>query len=625
MTAMRNTPCFVGLFTVSALLALTPGCEGDDPTAPPPEDDVIVDGPSAQSVHSSKVRPPAISGGTLAVAHDLGIAVVSDPDRDRVLFVDLESNLPSHELALEPGDEPGRVIVDGAGRAHVALRNTHHIVTVNVATGELLSRRSVCNAPRGLASFRAVDDPTDDTLLVTCATGELVELEAAPDGAELARVELEPDLRDVVLTGNGTRAGRKVLVSSFRSADVLALGADLTFAGRSRPVGYTHQFTGRAFTSNVAWRMVPSMAGGAVMLHQRSATVPIGDANQQVPQQYYASLDCGSSVVHGSATEFDENGEVLTSNLGVGLAVLPVDLAVNPAGTDFASVAAGSGFVEVTSLEFPPADPCLGGASSFRINAGPEPIAVAYVADDEILVQLREPSTLLRYQVTSASFNFSHLATIDLGGESRRDTGHQMFHGNPDGLTSISCASCHPEGGDDAHVWQFTDIGSRRTQTLQGDITNTAPFHWDGDLEDLDHLMSKVFVERMGGQEQSPERVSAMKEWMRGIPRIPGPDVVDEAAVARGKALYENDALACSSCHGGDALTNNETVDVGTGRAFQVPTLMGIRNRAPYMHDGCAKTLHDRFDPECGGTAHGDLTGLTDGDVDDLVAYMNTL
>jgi hypothetical protein len=43
------------------------------------------------------------------------------------------------------------------------------------------------------------------------------------------------------------------------------------------------------------------------------------------------------------------------------------------------------------------------------------------------------------------------------------------------------------------------------------------------------------------------------------------------------------------------------------------------------MHDGCAKTLHDRFDPECGGTAHGDLTGLTDGDVDDLVAYMNTL
>jgi cytochrome c553 len=361
------------------------------------------------------------------------------------------------------------------------------------------------------------------------------------------------------------------------------------------------------------------------MLHQRSATVPIGDANQQVPQQYYASLDCGSSVVHGSATEFDENGDVLTSNLGVGMAVLPVDVSVNPAGTDFAAVAAGSGFVEVTSLEFPPSDPCLGAASSFRINAGPEPIAVAYIADDEIVVQLREPSTLLRYKVSSAAFNFSHEATIDLGGESRRDTGHQMFHGNPDGATAISCASCHPEGGDDAHVWQFTDIGSRRTQTLQGDITETAPFHWDGDLEDLDHLMSKVFVERMGGQEQSPERVSAMKDWMRGIPRLAGPDLVDEAAVARGKALYDSEALACSSCHGGDALTNNETVDVGTGRAFQVPTLMGIRYRAPFMHDGCAKTLHDRFDPVCGGNAHGDLTGVTDEDIDDLVAYMNTL
>lgn len=623
MSAMRNTSCFVGLLTASSLLALAPGCEEDD--LPPPDDTVIVDGPSAQSVHTSKVRPPAISGGTLAVARDLGVAIVSDSDRDRVVFVDLLSNLPVREVALEPGDEPGRVIVDAAGRAHVALRNTRDIVTLDVASGALLARRGVCNAPRGLASFRAVDDPTDETLLVSCATGELVELEAAPDGAELARAQLEPDLRDVVLTGNGTRAGRKILVSSFRSAEVLALASDLGFAGRSRPKGYTHQLTGRAFTSNVAWRMVPSMSGGAVMLHQRSATVPIGDANQQVPQQYYASLDCGSSVVHGSATEFDENGKVVTSNLGVGLAVLPVDLAVNPAGTDFASVAAGSGFVELTSLEFPPGDPCLGGASSFRINAGPEPIAVAYVADDEILVQLREPSTLLRYRVTTASFNFSHLATIVLGGESRRDTGHRMFHGNPDGATSISCASCHPEGGDDAHVWQFTDIGSRRTQTLQGDITNTAPFHWDGDLEDLDHLMSKVFVERMGGQEQSPERVAAMTEWMRGIPRILGPDLVDEAAVARGKALFENDALACSSCHGGDALTNNETVDVGTGRAFQTPTLMGIRNRAPYMHDGCAKTLHDRFDPTCGGTNHGDLSGVSDQDVDDLVAFMNTL
>jgi cytochrome c peroxidase len=84
-------------------------------------------------------------------------------------------------------------------------------------------------------------------------------------------------------------------------------------------------------------------------------------------------------------------------------------------------------------------------------------------------------------------------------------------------------------------------------------------------------------------------------------------------------------AAACGTCHSGAALTNNATVDVGTGEAFQVPSLVGIGYRAPFIHTGCAETLRDRFDPECGGAAHGDLAGLTDADLDDLVAYLETL
>jgi cytochrome c553 len=272
------------------------------------------------------------------------------------------------------------------------------------------------------------------------------------------------------------------------------------------------------------------------------------------------------------------------------------------------------------SLTEEPVDPCDEFATMSRIAVGGEPIAVGFGGGD-LLIQLREPSLLLRYNQSSNALS----ATVELGGASRRDTGHEMFHANPDGVTTISCASCHPEGGDDAHVWQFTDIGKRRTQTLQGDITDTAPFHWDGDLEDLDHLMSKVFVERMGGAEQSEQRVSALTNWLRGVPAIPAPERVDEAAVARGKALYEDDKVACGNCHGGQQLSNGETVDVGTGRPFQVPSLRGIRNRAPFMHDGCAPTLLDRFDPTCGGTDHGDLTDLSEADLADLVAYLDTL
>jgi hypothetical protein len=52
---------------------------------------------------------------------------------------------------------------------------------------------------------------------------------------------------------------------------------------------------------------------------------------------------------------------------------------------------------------------------------------------------------------------------------------------------------------------------------------------------------------------------------------------------------------------------------------------VGVAARAPFMHDGCAATLTQRFDPSCGGSAHGNVSGLGAGDIADLVAYLETL
>jgi hypothetical protein len=57
-----------------------------------------------------------------------------------------------------------------------------------------------------------------------------------------------------------------------------------------------------------------------------------------------------------------------------------------------------------------------------------------------------------------------------------------------------------------------------------------------------------------------------------------------------------------------------------------VPSLVGIGYRAPFIHDGCAATLRDRFDPKCGGgDLHGKTSGLTEEQIGDLVAYLETL
>jgi CxxC motif-containing protein (DUF1111 family) len=86
-------------------------------------------------------------------------------------------------------------------------------------------------------------------------------------------------------------------------------------------------------------------------------------------------------------------------------------------------------------------------------------------------------------------------------------------------------------------------------------------------------------------------------------------------------------ASGCASCHLGAHLTNNQASDVGTGKAFQVPSLLRIGLRAPFMHDGCATTLKDRFlNTACGGgDRHGKTSHLSEAQIDDLVAYLESL
>jgi mono/diheme cytochrome c family protein len=161
---------------------------------------------------------------------------------------------------------------------------------------------------------------------------------------------------------------------------------------------------------------------------------------------------------------------------------------------------------------------------------------------------------------------------------------------------------------------------------MLGGVLDTAPLHWDGDMADIDALMGEVFVNRMGGATPNEAQITALADWMQSLPARPARVTVAADAAARGEALFNDPAIGCASCHSGPAFTNNQTMDVGTGKAFQVPSLIGIGDRAPFMHTGCAETLHDRFDPACGGgDAHGSTSKLSQAQIDDLVAYLETL
>lgn len=592
--------------------SIAAGCSGTD-TIVPQED-----------IYIAAVAPPPINGGTLAIARDGNTAIAADTDRDVVWIVDVHASALKATVALEAGDQPGRVVVDESGRAHVVLMAGGAVATVDVASGKLVERREVCAAPRGIAYEAA-----GDRIHVACAGGELVSLPAA-GGAPTRTVKLDRDLRDVVVQGD------KLLVSRLRSAEVLVIGPEGKVWQRQTPptVRKLNFLTGMEndFQPAVAWRMVGRPNGGALMIHQRGMAGPVITTEPGG----YSGGGCDEGIVQTTVTEVNDGGEAspidipATGNASIPGTALPVDIAVSSTG-QMVVVAAGANAIVRTSVAgIVPAgmeDPC--GPPPTEDVPG-QPIAAAFLSNGTPVVQLREPAALYLPGTDE---------TITLPGESRRDTGHDLFHQSPSlsrgeamgefGVTSsIACASCHPGGGDDARTWDFQTIGPRRTQTLRGGISDTAPLHWDGDMRDVGHIMSEVFVNRMGGTKQDPRRAKLVSRWMDSVPKLPHTAPVDTAAVERGKAIYNDEKVACGSCHNGAKLTNNQFADVGTGKQFQVPTLMGIADRAPYMHDGCAPTLRDRFTGSAactGGDNHGVISHLTSAEIDDLVAYLETL
>jgi mono/diheme cytochrome c family protein len=138
--------------------------------------------------------------------------------------------------------------------------------------------------------------------------------------------------------------------------------------------------------------------------------------------------------------------------------------------------------------------------------------------------------------------------------------------------------------------------------------------------------MDDVFSGRMAGPLLSSDQKNALEAWVDTIPLMPQTAGLDSAAVARGSMIFNDASVGCSACHAGSLLTNNTTVDVGTGQAFQVPSLRSVSWRAPFMHNGCAQTLADRFNPTCGGgDKHGVTSTLTAAQLSDLEAYLESL
>ena len=212
-------------------------------------------GPShVRADHVASSPPPPISGGTLLATRDGAHAVAADPERDSVYVVDLKTHAVT-TMALTAGDEPGRVVEDGAGRIHVALRSGGALATIDASKGSLLARRDVCAAPRGVAW-----DASHGSRLGRVRHRRARRASCGRrSGGE--NIHVERDLRDVIV-GSGSLA-----VTKFRSAEVLRIASHGTITRRDplpSPDG--------SFAAHVAWRTVAGPSGTVVAVHQAEST-----------------------------------------------------------------------------------------------------------------------------------------------------------------------------------------------------------------------------------------------------------------------------------------------------------------------------------------------------------------
>jgi DNA-binding beta-propeller fold protein YncE/mono/diheme cytochrome c family protein len=517
-------------------------------------------------------------------------AVAADPDRDAVYVVDTGAAKLLFTVALQAGDEPGRSAEDAAGRVHVALRGGGALVTIDPGTGSIVGRRPVCPAPRGVAY-----DATSDALWVACATGELVLLPAA-GGAATKTLHVERDLRDVVVQNGG------LAVSKFRTAEVLHLGTDGRIVWRDvMPPLISSDIP------HVAWRMVADGSGSFLVVHQEESTQQIETSQ---PGAYGSGgIGAGSGPVETVVTFVGSRMSVDVPGM-----VLPVDIAVSRDGKREAVVGAGNTFIEATdNLAVLTSGELTDIQQIGGIDA--QATAVAFDGAGNVVVQTREPAALWVVRTELAP------ARITLSTTSRADLAHAIFHTLAG--VSIACASCHPEGGDDGHVW-LLDGTSKRTPSLRGTIRETAPYHWFGNEADLATLANDVYTSRMSGAQLDPHQLGSLRTWVEAIPAPPAPSWLDAAAVQRGQALFARADVGCSSCHSGPKYTNNADMNVGTGDSFQVPPLVGVGWRTPLLHDGCADTIADRFG-KCATAQHGSIGSLSPEDVSDLIAFLESL
>lgn len=204
--------------------------------------------------------------------------------------------------------------------------------------------------------------------------------------------------------------------------------------------------------------------------------------------------------------------------------------------------------------------------------------------------------------------------------------------------SGISCQSCHTYGESD---YSRHDIGGGSpvgTLSAMG-VAGTAPYLRDGSYPTLAslHDVAQGLYRGYQNREEEGLRADQMATYLTNSPRPSEglrtpPDPTTLLEVRRGAVVFGK--AGCASCHTPPAFTDLSTVPSrrlfpeqvrAWGQSLDTPSLLALRDSAPYLHDGRAPTLASIFESENPANFHGDTKDLTANEIRSLVAFLKAL
>ena len=281
-----------------------------------------------------------------------------------------------------------------------------------------------------------------------------------------------------------------------------------------------------------------------------------------------------------------------------------------------------------------------------RVELGGRPTELAFAPDGATLYVTNYLSNAIEVVDTDSA---TRVGSIDLGGPAEPSLarrGEALFHDADRSANHwYSCNTCHPDGhtaGLDFDTmndgWQdrsSSHLRSRKKAPTLRRVALTGPWTWHGWQDGLDDAITESFTKSMQGKRPTPGEVEAVAAYLNGLDFPPNPhraaDGASSDAAKRGEALFKSSKTGCATCHGGPEFTDGKLHDVGllergdVYKAHNPPSLRGVYDKDPYLHDGRAATLRDVLTGVHGPESLIGGEPLAPGELDDLIAYLKSL